>query len=138
MLLKTMILTGYHIKFHIAGVALIGALILGKVVLIFDNLPILKKYKYLPKIYDVFIRSFVYLGGYIIFTLVEELIKGIIKLGSFTKGLEEAFRYLGTLDFLTHAVIIFISFLFFNTIWIVRNHISPKALHQLFFKREDQ
>ena len=44
---------------------MIGSLILAKVVLIFDMLPMIKKMDKLLNIYRVFIRSFIYLAGFL-------------------------------------------------------------------------
>lgn len=137
LLLKKAILTEYQIKFHAAGIALVGSLILGKVVLIFNNIPMVKKYDYLPKIYGVFIKSLVYLAGFIIFTLLEHWIKGLIKGDGFLNAWEHAFNYIISKPSIIDMIIVFIVFLIFNTFWVIRNKIGAKAMHELFFKRDE-
>lgn len=46
--LKKAMLGQYNIEYYAAGTALIGSLILGKVVLIFDKLSVTKKMDFLP------------------------------------------------------------------------------------------
>lgn len=135
MFLKKAMLGQYNIEFYAAGTALIGSLILGKVVLIFDKLPLTRKMDFLPNIYRVFFRSLIYLLGYIIFTLLEHWVKGLIDGDSFGKAWIHSFHHLGELDFLTSLVIVFIAFLFFNTFWVIRAKYGPKELYNLFFRK---
>lgn len=136
-LLKMATLGKYDISGFKTGSVIIGSLILGKVVLIFDKLPLTRKMDFLPNIYRVFFRSLIYLLGYVIFTLIEHWIKGLIDEESFVQAWMHAFQQLGTKDYILSLVIIFISFLFFNTFWVIRLAYGPKALFDLFFKKED-
>ena len=134
--LKKAMLGQYNIEYYAVGTALIGSLILGKVVLIFDKLPVTKKMDFLPNVYRVFFRSLIYLLGYVIFTLLEYWVKGLIDGDSFGQAWVHAFHHLGELHFLTSLVVVFIAFLFFNAFWVIRLHYGPKALYALFFKKK--
>lgn len=136
LIMKKSILDEYHIKFDALGIAVIGSLIFGKVVLIFDNVPLAKKYDHLPKIYSVFIKSFVYLLGFLIFTLLEHLIKGMIGGDGFVEALQHSLSYLINGKSIDNTIIVFAVFLIFSTFWAIRNHVGPKALYRLFFVRE--
>jgi len=133
--LKKAMLGQYSIEFLPAGTALIGSLILGKVVLIFDKLPLTKKMDFLPNIYRVFFRSLVYLIGYVIFTLLEHWIKGLIEGDNFGQAWVHSFHQLGKLDFISSLVVAFVAFLFFNAFWVIRSIYGPKELFRLFFKK---
>ena len=135
MFLKKAMLGQYNIEYYAAGTALIGSLILGKVVLIFDKLPLTKKMDFLPNIYRVFFRSSIYLSGFILFTLLEHWVKGLIEGDNFVQAWGHSFHHLGELDFLTSLVIVFIAFLFFNTFWVIRSKYGPEELYILFFKK---
>ena len=129
-------LGSYHIEYYAAGTALICSLILGKVVLIFDKLTLTRKMDFMPNIYRVFFRSLVYLFGYLMFTLIEHWIKGLIDGDSFGQAWVHAFKHLGELDFLTSLIVVFVAFLFFNAFWVIRLTYGPKALFDLFFKKK--
>jgi len=137
LLMKKAVLAGYDIPLLAFGTALVGALIIGKVVLIFDKLPLTKKMDHLPKINRVIFRSLIYICGYVIFSLLEHLVKGLIGGENFSQAGIHAVHFLGELHFLTSLVAIFIAFLFFNTFWVIRNHYGPKELYKLFFKKSE-
>jgi hypothetical protein len=120
------------------GAAIIGSLILAKVVLIFDKLPLTKKMDIFPNIYRVFFRSFIYLIGFVIFSLLEHWVKSLIDGDSFGFAWQHAFQYLGTKEFMLRLVVIFIVFLFFNAFWVIRVRYGPAELRQLFFSKKNQ
>lgn len=136
MFLKKAMLGQYSIEIYAAGTALIGSLILAKVVLIFDNLPVLKKMDSIRNIYRVFLRSLIYLLGFILFTLVEHWIGGLIDGENIGEALQQALHHLVSSDFLMSLVVVFIAFLFFNTFWTIRAKYGPKELFDLFFKKK--
>ena len=55
--LKKAMLGQYNIEYYAVGTALIGSLILGKVVLIFDKLPMTKKNGFPPKYLSCFFQE---------------------------------------------------------------------------------
>ena len=131
--LKLSLLEQYHISGFKMGAALIGSLILAKVVLILDKLPLTRKMDIFPNIYRVFFRSFVYLIGFVIFSLLEHWVKSLVDGDAFGLAWQHAFQYLGTKEFALRLVVIFIVFLFFNAFWVIRVHYGPKELRKLFF-----
>jgi hypothetical protein len=135
-LIKKALLAEYNIKYTAFGVALVGSLIIGKVVLLVDLLPLTKRLDYLPKVWGVFYRSFIYLAGYILLTLIEHSIKGLIKGDGFIEACKGAFHHLGERGFVASVIGLYIVFLFFNTFWILRNHYGPKELFNIYFKKE--
>jgi len=135
-LLKKAFLAQQDIQLHAFGSALIGSLILGKVVLLTDKLPLTRKMDRHPKIFSLIFRSFVYLVGYVLFVFLEHIVKGLIMGDGFSHSLSHAVHYLGGKVFVTSLVAVFIIFLFFNTFWVVRNHYGPRELYKIFFKKE--
>jgi len=135
MLLKKSMLAAYNIEFHAFGIALIGALIIAKVVLLVDLLPVTKRMDNHSNIYSVIYRSLIYLFGYLIFTLLEHFVKGLINGDDFSQAWLHSFQHIGSLKFIISLVAIFIAFLIFNSFWVIRNHFGPKELYKLFFKK---
>jgi hypothetical protein len=135
LLLKKMILEDYSIDFYVLSTALVGSLIIGKVVLIFDLVPVTKKTDHLPNIYRVFFRSCIYIMGYVIFTILEHLVKGLFMNERFFAALDSAIHQLSTPAFITSFVAVFLAFLLFNTFWVIRANVGPAALNNMFFGR---
>ena len=133
--MKKALLHEYNIDFYIVGTALVGSLIIAKVVLIFDLLPLSKRMDRFPNIYRVFFRSLVYILGFIIFTFLEGIIKGLIDKEGFSQAVGSATHELGEASFITSLVGVFVSFLIFNTFWVIRAKYGPKELFNLFFKK---
>jgi hypothetical protein len=136
MLLKKAFLAQQNIQLYAFGSALIGSLILGKVVLLTDKLPLTRKMDRHPKIFRLIFRSFVYLIGYVLFVFLEHIVKGLIMADGFSHAFSHAVHYLGERELVTSLVAVFIIFLFFNTFWIIRNHFGPRELYKLFFRKE--
>jgi len=134
--MKKAMLAEYDINFYIVGTALLGSLIIAKVVLIFDLLPITKKADHLPNIYRVIFRSLIYIIGFVIFTYLEHLIKGLVEGESFSQALKSAIHQLNSPAFITSFVGVLVSFLFFNAFWVIRAKIGPTALYAIFFKKD--
>jgi hypothetical protein len=133
--MKKSLLDDYDVNFYIVSTALVGSLIIAKVVLIFDLLPLTKKTDALLNIYRVFLRSLIYIFGYVIFTFLEHLIKGLFDGESYSQALKTTVHHLFSPAFITTFIGVFIAFLFFNTFWIIRASIGTTALYNMFFKK---
>jgi len=135
--MKKSLLDDYDIDYYIISTALISSLILAKVVLIFDLLPVTKKTDDLLNIYRVFLRSLIYIFGYIVFTFLEHLIKELIDGENFSQAVKTAVHDLLSPGSITTFIGVFIAFLFFNAFWVIRANVGATALYQMFFKKED-
>jgi len=136
LVMKKAFLDEFTFDFYVVGTAFVGSLIIAKVVLIFDLLPLAKRMDHFPNIYRVIFRSLVYLLGFVIFTFLEGFIKGLVKKEAFAQAVSSAFHELGELTFITSMVGVFVAFLFFNTFWVIRMKYGPKELYDLFFKKK--
>lgn len=85
-LTKRLMLQQYGIEFADFGAAIVGALIVGKVVLIADHLPFINKFPNKPLIYNVIWKTIVYVLAAFIVRLGEHLIPLILKYGSFREA----------------------------------------------------
>ena len=84
---KHLMLQEYGIRFSDFGAVIIGALIVGKVVLIADHLPFTNRFPDKPLIYRIAWKSFVYVVAAFIVRTGEELIPRIIEHGSLHQGM---------------------------------------------------
>ena len=137
LLMKKSLLDDYDINFYIISTALIASLILAKVVLIFDLLPLTKKTDNLLNIYRVFLRSLIYIFGYIVFTFLEHLIKELIDGESYSQALKATVHHLFSPAFITTFIGVFVAFLFFNAFWVIRANIGTTVLYNMFFRKAD-
>ena len=135
-LMKKLILAEYHIEYNGFIRAAVGALILAKVVLIFDKLSVTKQVDHMPNIFRVGFRSLIYLTGYILFTFLEHAVIGLFNgagiIESFGHNLENLSSDHGD----AKLIILFISFVIFNAFWVIRAHVGPDRLYRLFFNKD--
>jgi len=134
--MKKSILDDYSVDFYILGTALVGSLIIAKVVLIFDLLPLSKRMDHFANIYRVIFRSLVYILGFVLFSLLEHLLKGLIHHESFSHAFSGSLKKLGTANFLTSMSGVFVAFLFFNVFWVIRAKYGAAELYKLFFNKK--
>lgn len=135
-ILKMAMLGQYHIDGYKAGTAIVGALIIAKVVLIFDHFKISKTVEKYPKVFTVFFKSGIYLIGFGLFTILEHFIKGLIEGMGAGEAIVYAMNHLGSIDFMLSVAIVYVTFLFFSAFWVIRNEYGPRPLYHLFFKRK--
>lgn len=81
-LTKRLMLTQYGIQFSDVGAAIVGGLIIGKVILIVDHLPFVDRFPNKPLIYNVAWKSVLYGLAAFLVRLAEHLIPLVIKHGS--------------------------------------------------------
>ena len=86
-LTKRLMLQQYGISFSDFGAAVIGALIVGKVVLIVDHLPFVNRFPGKPLIYNVVWKTIIYVLVAFVVRLAEHLVPLITKYGSFREAM---------------------------------------------------
>ncbi|MGE5777797.1 MAG: hypothetical protein ACM30D_00625, partial [Hyphomicrobiales bacterium] len=87
MLTKRLMLQQYGIPFSDFAAVVIGALIVGKVVLIADALPFINRYPDKPLIYNVAWKTIIYVLAAFVVRLAEHLVPLIIKYGGFREAI---------------------------------------------------
>src|SRR5207237_9546746 len=68
-----------HINYHFYGFALVNALILGKVMLIAEDLHFADRFKDKPLIYPILCKAIAFSILFLVFDVVEEVVVGIFK-----------------------------------------------------------
>lgn len=84
---KHLMLKEYGIRFSDFGAVIVGALIIGKVVLIADHLPFTNRFPDKPLIYRIIWKSLVYTAAAFIVRTGEELVPRIIEYSSLRQGM---------------------------------------------------
>jgi hypothetical protein len=90
MLTKRLILKQYGIAFFDFAAVLVGALIIGKVVLIADHFRFVNRYPGKPLIYNVLWKSAIYLIAAFLVRAAEEIVPKVVQSGSLFVTFKEA------------------------------------------------
>jgi hypothetical protein len=85
---KALVLKDYGITPENSAFAIIGALIVAKVILIFDRMPFLNLYPKRPLIWNVALKTVVFAVVTLAFLIIEETIHSARKYGGFASGVE--------------------------------------------------
>lgn len=86
-LTKRLMLEQYGIAYSDFAAVVVGALVVGKVVLIADALPFINKFPERPLIYNVAWKTAIYILAALLVRIAEHLIPLIIKYGSFREAM---------------------------------------------------
>lgn len=90
MLTKRLILKQYGVAYSDFAAVLIGALIVGKVVLLADQFSFMNRYPGKPLIYNVLWKSTIYLIAAFIVRAAEELVPKLVQGGNFSVTIQDA------------------------------------------------
>jgi len=133
MFLKKMILTEYKVEFTNIAMALIGALILAKVVLVIDLIPLSSWTRGRSAVYFIFFRTLLNIIAVYILLLVEHAFTARYEYGGFGAALGHVFQHRDVYHIWANVTAVGISVFWFNVIFVLRQHLGEQKLRQLFF-----
>lgn len=126
--LKALFLKEYNIAFYGYSGALIGALIVAKVLVVMKATTIGKRFKTKKIIYHVLYQSVVYTFWVFVVVALEHLFHIINKSNGFSHLVEEIDMHL----ILAKSLCVFISFLIYHIFQEINNHLGEGVLRELF------
>jgi hypothetical protein len=138
MLLKVLILEDYHIRFTSFSLVLVGALILGKVVLILEHVSLGSWLRNHPVIVEVLLRTLLYALGTLVVLLLEKSFESRHEHGGFLRALANVFEHRDMPHVWTNAICLGGALLFYNLLSAVNRRLdggltgaflSPPAPH---------
>jgi hypothetical protein len=129
--MKVLILAEYKIAFQGLSKALIGALILSKVVLILEHLPLGSWVRRQPAWMDVALRTLFYSGGVLIVLILEKGIEGRHGDGGFAGAVSAACRATDAAHVWLNTICVAGALLVFNIAAVVRSHLGRGGLLKL-------
>lgn len=135
LLLKKLMLAEYDIKFFALSTAVIGALVVAKVVIILDHTSIGKRFEDHQVYVNVLYRSLVYSFFVGVVVLIEHAFEARHEAGSFMAGVKEVITHGNEDKFWATFIFIFISFVGYNVISVISDHLGEGELRRLFFSR---
>ncbi len=130
--IKKLILAEYQIEFAGLSAALIGALVLAKVVLILENVPLSALTRDRPAWVEVVTRTALYGAGVVVVLLLEKGFEGRHEYGGFWQSLKSLFHHADIEHVWANAICISGALLGYNALSVIRRHLGEGGLIAMF------
>lgn len=131
-ILKKLVLEQYHIQFDGLSVALVGALILSKVVLILEHVPLGASGRNRPAWVDVIPRTLLYSVGVLVVLLLEKGFEGRHEYGGFVPALRALSQHAEFYHVLANAICLSGALLVYNVLSVIRQNLGEGGLARMF------
>ena len=130
--LKQLILAEYHIEFHGMSKALVGALVLSKVVLVLEHIPLGAWVRARPAWVDIMLRTALHAFGVLVVLLLEKSFEGRQEYGGVGPSLNAVFQHADIYHVWTNVFCLSGALLGYNVLSVVRSHLGEGGLFRLF------
>lgn len=130
--IKQLILAEYEIEFNGMSKALVGALILSKVVLVLEHVPLGVWIRARPAWVDVVLRTALYAFGVVVVLLLEKGFEGRHEYGGFGPSLRAVFQHADIQHVWVNTIGLGGALLVYNALSVVRRHLGAGGLRRLF------
>ncbi|MDQ0323606.1 hypothetical protein QO002_005812 [Pararhizobium capsulatum DSM 1112] len=131
---KRLILEEHGIEFSGFLTALVAALLIGKAVLITDNLPYMRRFDGAPMVQPVLFKSGIYWVCILIARLAEELLRFVAAGGTIVDFGDHLVNHFSLTRFLSIQIWLMVLFLVYVTIHELNNLFGHGELYRLFFR----
>jgi len=130
--LKTLILAEYHVEFSGLLKAIVGALVIAKVVIVLERVRFGSWVRSQPAWVDVVLRTLLYMAGTFLVLLGERTFEGRHEYGGFRASAIGAFESANAAHVLAKTIAVGWGLLVFNALAVVRRRLGSAALLDLF------
>ena len=130
--LKELALAEYGIEFHGLSLALVGALVLAKVVLVLEHVTLGAWIRTRPAWVDVILRTALYALGVLVVLLLEKAFEGRHEHGGFGPSLIAVFQHAEVHHVWVNTICLSGALLGYNALSVVRRHLGEGGLIRLF------
>jgi hypothetical protein len=130
--LKQLVLEEYHIQFNGLSLAIVGALILAKVVLVLEHVPLGEWTRTRPALLDVVLRTVMYALGVLVVLLLEKAFDVRHEYGGFVPSLIALYQHADVHHIWVNAICLTGALLGYNILSVVRLHLGKGGLIKLF------
>lgn len=131
-LLKWLVLAEYSIEFTDVSIVLIGALIVAKVVVILDKVPIDLWTRDRPAFVHVLVRTALYGVGILVVLLLEKAFESRHEYGGFVSALTQVFRHQDIPHVLAATIGVTGALLMFNALLVIQRHLGEGGILRMF------
>ena len=132
MVLKVLVLEEYRIEFHAWSLVLVGALVLAKVVLVLEHVPLGAWIRTRPALIDVILRTAFYALGVLVVLLLEKAFDGRHEHGGFVPSLLAVFQHAEIHHVWVNTICLTGALLGYNALSVIRRHLGEGGLIRLF------
>jgi hypothetical protein len=130
--LKVLILEDYQIRFGGFSAVLIGALVLAKVVLILEHVPLGGWVRSKPALVDVILRTLLYAFGTLVVMLLEKAFESRHEAGGFGTALMNVFQHPDMPHIWANTICVTGALLFYNLLSTLNHQIGSGGLAGVF------
>lgn len=131
--LKILLLDEYRIRTRGLLAALVGALILAKVVLVLEHVPLGGWVHRSPPVYDLVLRTALYGLGVLVVLLIEKAFEARHEYGGFGRALTQVLHHRDMPHVWVNAIAVASALLVFNVFAIIRKFVGGPRLVPMFF-----
>jgi hypothetical protein len=131
-LFKRLILADYRIEFHGLSLALVGALIIAKVVLVLEHVPLGPWARRHAALVEVVLRTLLYTLGVAVVLLLEKAFESRHEQGGFGAALAGVLQHRDIAHVWANTICMGSALLVFNALSILRRHLGEGRLVALF------
>lgn len=131
LLIKQLVLAEYHIRFSGISGALIGALVLSKVVMILEYVPLGKWLQHRPAWVDVVARTLLYSLGVLVVLLLEKAFEGRHEYGGFGASLAALFDHADLYHVWLNLIVVSGAILVYNLLSVINRHLGEGGVKRL-------
>jgi hypothetical protein len=130
--IKELALAEYRIEFHGLSLAVVGALVLAKVVLVLEHVPLGAWIRTRPALVEVILRTTLYALGVLVVLLLEKAFEGRHEHGGFVPSLVSVFQHAEIHHVWVNTICLTGALLGYNALSVVRRHLGEGGLIRLF------
>lgn len=131
--LKSLILAEYHIEFRQWSAILVGALVLGKVVLILEHVPLGGWIERQPAIVDVVLRTLLYSVGVFVVLLIEKGFEGRHEAGGFGNAVAALFEDPDMAHVWANTICLSAALFGYNVLSVFRRYLGEAGIARVLF-----
>lgn len=135
---KQLILAEYRIEFHGLSMALLGALVLAKVVLVLEHVPLGAWIQKQPVLIDVILRTALYTLGVFVVLLLEKTFEGRRDQGGFGPALIAVFQQANVYHVWANLICMSGALFGYNALAVIRGQLGEGGLIRLFLSPPEE
>lgn len=130
--LKKLILAEYHVEFQGLTKALIGAMILAKVVLVLEKVPLGAWMRNRPAWVHVILRTALYAAGTFVVIYLEKTFHARHEHGGFIPSMIHVIHDKNIHQIWANTIAVTFALLVFNALFVIRRHLGKGGLFRIF------
>jgi hypothetical protein len=131
-IVKELVLAEYGIEFRGLSLAQVGALVLAKVVLVLEHVPLRAWIRTRPAWIDVIVRTVLYALGVLVVLLLEKAFEARHEHGGFVPSLMAVLQHAEIHHVWVNTICLSGALLVYNVLSVVRRHLGEGGLIRLF------